>query len=103
MSSLERSTNTISSRGDEAESTAPVSPELLAALVDECDSTDAKLVAHHLAAVRRATSGELKSRLDMKLISLLPILERLEAKGLLFRNDGCWCLDTDVVSADEAQ
>lgn len=102
MSSLERSTNTISTRGDGEESAAPVSPELLAALVDECDSTDAKLVAHHLAAVRRATSGELKARLDMKLISLLPILERLEAKGLLIRNNGYWCLDTDTVSPDVA-
>lgn len=56
------------------------------ALPTELDSTPSKLVFLYLRTAGECTVDELQSALDMKKISLFPLLKNLSKKGLVERD-----------------
>lgn len=52
----------------------------------EIESTGSKLVYLYLSTAGEATIGELQTSLDMKQLSLYPVLETLSSEGLVARD-----------------
>ncbi len=55
-------------------------------LPTEIESTGSKLVYLYLSTAGEATIGELRTSLDMKHLSLYPVLETLASEGLVARD-----------------
>jgi hypothetical protein len=65
----------------------PASPNVEQAVPERLSSPRAKLVWLYLAAVGECDVRTLKNALDMQLLALYPILERLETAGLVTWDD----------------
>lgn len=64
-------------------------PEQLPATLE---SSNSKLVYLYLSAVDTATVDDLQSALDMKQLTLFPLLQTLESEGLITKNGETYAL-----------